>query len=105
MKCYKLINKIPVECSFDEQMMDSERIIERTFFGEVMVSTVFLTFDHSFESNQPLLFETLVFGGEFDGLMNRYFDYDSAVEGHKVICDKVDRISIERKSKLDLLGI
>lgn len=47
------------------------------------VSTVFLGLDHSFsEDAEPLLFETLVFDGEFDGDMERYSTWDEAVKGH-----------------------
>ena len=99
MKFYKLINNIPVECS----ILDVQQVsIEKTFFGQVMVSTVFLPFDDSDSTN---LFETWVFGGKFDGLMQRYSDYELAVNGHREICEKVDIVSCERKNKLDLLGI
>jgi hypothetical protein len=47
----------------------------------------------------------MVFGGEHDGYQERYHTYDEAEEGHKRICDMVDKISIERERKLNNLGI
>jgi len=46
-----------------------------------------------------------VFGGEHDEYQERYHTYDEAEEGHKRICDMVDKISIERERKLNNLGI
>lgn len=51
--------------------------------GGVRVSTVFLGIDHSFgSSGPPLLFETMVFGGEHDGKQERYSTWEEAEEGH-----------------------
>jgi hypothetical protein len=47
------------------------------------VSTVFLSLDHNFMQNgPPVLWETLVFGGVFDGHMNRYTSRLDALTGH-----------------------
>jgi hypothetical protein len=54
------------------------------------VSTVFLGLDHNFLGNgPPILFETLVFGGEWDGEMFRYSTFEEAVEGHYRVCNLV----------------
>ncbi len=51
-----------------------------------MVSTVFLGVNHSLSlRGPPMLFETLVFGGEHDGLMQRYATWDEAALGHKEV--------------------
>lgn len=50
------------------------------------VSTVFLGIDHNFfAKDDPILFETMVFGGgeEFDGECIRYRTSEQALEGHK----------------------
>jgi len=57
--------------------------------GDVKVSTVFLGLDHQFGDGPPLLFETMVFGGEHDQDMDRYSTWDEALDGHKQICKKV----------------
>lgn len=55
----------------------------------VSVSTVFLGLDHSFGEGPPILFETMVFGGEHDGEMERYTSKEAAIEGHKRMLQKV----------------
>lgn len=49
----------------------------------VKISTVFLGLDHSFGDSEPMLFETMVFGGKLDQKMERYSTWDEAEEGHK----------------------
>jgi hypothetical protein len=51
-----------------------------------MVSTVFLGIDHNFGNGPPLLFETMVFGGEYDGYCKRYSTWEEAEGGHKTAC-------------------
>ena len=75
-------------------------------FGEVDVSTIFMAMDHSFgDDGEPILFETMVFGGEHDNYQERYHTYDRAEEGHRRICEMVDRVSINRDKKLGELGL
>lgn len=50
---------------------------------EVTVSTVFLGINHSFGSGPPVLWETMIFGGEFNDYQERYHTYEEAVEGHR----------------------
>ena len=47
------------------------------------VSTVFLGLDHAHDGSQPVLFETMVFGGPLDEEQWRYHTWDEAVEGHR----------------------
>lgn len=49
--------------------------------GDIRVSTVFLGINHGF-CPRPLWFETMVFGGKFDGSMHRYERYEEAEAGH-----------------------
>ena len=52
----------------------------------ILVSTVFISLDHSFEINKkhiPILFETMIFGGEYDQYQERYETWDQALEGHE----------------------
>jgi hypothetical protein len=49
---------------------------------DVRVSTVFLGLDHAFVSGPPVLWETMVFGGEHDGYQERYTSRESAEHGH-----------------------
>lgn len=51
--------------------------------GGVVVSTVFLEIDHGIHHGEHLWFETLVFGGEYDGQLERYTTWVQAEEGHR----------------------
>jgi len=57
--------------------------------GDVRISTVFLGLDHAFGGGPPLLFETMVFGGEHDQEMDRYTTWEQAEAGHKAMVAKV----------------
>ena len=48
----------------------------------VNVSTVFLGIDHSFGFGQPVLFETMIFGGKHDQYQERYCTLEEAKIGH-----------------------
>jgi hypothetical protein len=51
--------------------------------GATVVSTMFLGVDHNFGfAGPPLLWETLIMGGEYDGYMRRYSTRASALKGH-----------------------
>ena len=50
---------------------------------EIYVSTVFLGLDHSFGGASPVLYETMIFGGQQDGYQRRYHFRDEAVAGHE----------------------
>ena len=57
--------------------------------GEVRVSTVFLGLDHSFGEGEPLLFETMVFGGPLDQEMDRCSTWEAAEKMHELMCERV----------------
>ena len=58
--------------------------------SEVHVSTVFLGIDHRhISSGPPVLFETMVFGGEHNELQQRYVSWDDAVTGHAAAVRKL----------------
>lgn len=60
-----------------------DRVVNKTVMDNgVTVSTVFLGLDHGW-NKEPLLFETMVFGGKMDGVQNRYTTWEQAEEGHK----------------------
>lgn len=64
---------------------DSKRQVDFTVIdtGEE-VSTVFIGLDYRFLGDgPPLLFQTMVFGGDFDGEQWRYSTWDEAEAGHK----------------------
>lgn len=50
----------------------------------VDVSTVFLGLDHNYYGGgKPILFETMIFGGEHEHFMNRYSTWEEAEAGHQ----------------------
>ena len=65
--------------------------VRREDFGEYDVSTVWLGLDHSFGEGPPLIFETMVFGGEddFRYYQVRYATEEEAIEGHEEAIKKV----------------
>jgi hypothetical protein len=58
--------------------------VTQTYVGEVWVSTVFLALNHNFHGDgPPLIFETMVFGGELDGECRRWATEEQAIAGHR----------------------
>lgn len=66
------------------------------FFVEVFeycdISTVFLGIDHAFGTSGPVLFESMIFGGEKADLQHRYPTWDQAEMGHKLLVAKIDTL-------------
>ena len=105
---YILDGKTPIPC-FDTTkwgyQSKGDKIIGKDQFNGVSVSTVFLGMDHSFGGGTPVLFETMIFGGEHDQYQERYCTWDEAEKGHQIACDLVNKIAIDRDNKLNDLGI
>lgn len=49
----------------------------------ITVSTVFLSWAHGYSNNKPLLFETMIFGGDHDEYQARCCTYEEALLQHK----------------------
>jgi len=105
-KFYKLDesqNIIPVNTINDvADMFDDfkKRKVGHTCIGDIEISTVFLCIDHNYTNNgPPVLFETMVFGGEFDGECRRYSSWDEALSGHEKWVKKLGGEIKEKKSE------
>lgn len=61
----------------------ADRHIGNDHIGDVRVSTVFLGIDHNFGDGEPLLFETMIFGGKHNEYQDRCSTYDQAVRMHE----------------------
>jgi hypothetical protein len=61
----------------------ADRKVAETFVGNVQVSTVFLGLDHAWGGGEPILFETMIFGGKEDGFQQRYHTWEEAEVGHE----------------------
>lgn len=72
----------------------TDRHVGNDTIGDVEVSTVFLGIDHSFGSGPPLLFETMVFGGELDQEQERYSTEAEAAAGHRAMVERVRASSV-----------
>lgn len=111
MKMYILVDKVPIITNDINEWGkgNASNSLSKTIFNvygeDVEVSTVFLGFDHNHNGGKAILFETMVFGGEFDLHQERYYTYDEAMIGHQLICDMVDKVGRNRDEKLRDLGI
>jgi hypothetical protein len=72
-----------------EWLEKSPRWVAQDTVELVDVSTVFLGLDHGLDPSRPVLFETMVFGGELDRTCERYCTWDEAEAGHKAMLDRV----------------
>lgn len=88
---YNLKNKIPKEVPIEDWSFQDliTRIVNKTNIENIEISTVFLGLDHSYDNGPPLLFETMIFGGDFDQMFWRYSTYDEAEIGHNDVIRKV----------------
>ena len=83
-------NKQPYKVSIEEltalyKNPDMKLVKQDTIDG-VFVSTVFLGLDHAWSedpNHKPVLWETMIFGGEYDDYQERYTSHQDALEGHQ----------------------
>lgn len=61
----------------------NKRSIGYSEFDGVVVSTVFLGVNHGF-GGEDIWFETMIFGGGYDGYQKRYSTWEGAEAGHKI---------------------
>jgi len=90
---YMLLNKQPIKCdllTWARWIETASRIVARTKIGDVLVSTIFLGLDHNLVDGPPLIFETVIFGGEFDEKLDRYSTWEEAELGHRKYVEMVE---------------
>lgn len=63
--------------------MEIGKKVAHDTIGKISVSTIFLSIDHGWFGENPVLFETMVFGGALDGEQFRYCTWEQAEAGHK----------------------
>src|SRR5262245_48085717 len=84
---YILDGKNPVEVEdifeWGRWMEIADRRVARQIINGGDISTVFLGLDHSFGQGPPMLFETMIFGGEYDQEIERYSTWKEAEAGHR----------------------
>lgn len=84
----------PVKTSIDkyiewEKGNPDARKLRRDEVGESRISTVFLGLDHSWGDEPPVLWETLVMGGDNSDYMERYTSEADAIAGHNSILKNI----------------
>lgn len=60
----------------------ARKVVNRTTVDDADVSTVFLGINHQWGDGPPLIFETMIFGGEYDQFQRRWTTRAQAVAGH-----------------------
>lgn len=102
---YKLIGKKLIKCN---SLTDTSGPVPvaQDVINNVKISTVFMAIDHNYGDGQPILFETMIFGGKYDGDQWRYSTYEEAETGHqmafKLIAESevsIDSTMVKPKSK------
>lgn len=68
----------------------ADRIVRKDDLSKCEVSTIFLGLDHQWFDGPPLLFETMIFGGDHDGKQWRYSTWEEAEIGHQEAMRLVD---------------
>lgn len=91
-----------VDCIFEWEKSRKEWHIETEIndIHDVTISTAFLGIDHSFshsKDHKPVLFETMIFGGKYDGYQVRYTTPGGARKGHDAAVKMVNDTSIWEK--------
>lgn len=83
---YILVGKEPVPepdpIKWAKWFETADRVVRREEVDGVTISTVFLGLDHEYNGGEPLLFETMIFGGVHDGYQTRAHSWDEAVGQH-----------------------
>jgi hypothetical protein len=71
---------------------DGKHVVAHTMVNEdVFVSTVFMGLDHRiFGKGEPILFETMIFGGEHNGYQERCCTWNQALKEHSIACGMVE---------------
>lgn len=72
---------------FLEFLNEERNIIKQDKSGDILISTVFLNFNHGF-FDDPKLFETMVFGADEDEICLRASTYEQALENHESMKDE-----------------
>lgn len=83
---YILDGKTPIPADlmqWGEWFETADRHVAKDQIGDVGISTVFLGIDHRFaDDGPPLIFETMIFGGEHDQYQTRASTWDEAERQH-----------------------
>lgn len=62
------------------------RVVRQEKVNGAAISTVFLGIDHSYGDGPPILFETMIFGGEHNDYQDRCSTWKQAEAMHETAC-------------------
>jgi len=108
MKCYILDNHTPVEATMNDWIdwQSNHKVhiaLDNVVLDEpITISTMFFGINLSFDPERLELFETVVFGGEYDERKWRYLSWDDAVNGHNDVVRKIVKSYYKDKSDEEL---
>ena len=89
MSYYILDGKTPLKVdllTWAKWFETADRVVKSDYIGDIHISTVFLGLDHGApfrNEGRPLIFETIIFGGDNDQYQDRYSTYREAEIGHQ----------------------
>src|SRR5215467_2194035 len=84
-------------------MSSHDRIVAKDYVGDVEISTVFLGLNTNYMSDgPPIVFETMIFGGDHDHKQMRYSTWEDAERGHRVMVELVKRVKMDPDTPVDL---
>lgn len=90
---YILVDKKPVRCpdisEWGKWFEVNDKSVGKTTIGDINISTVFLGLDHNHWGGEPVLFETMIFGGEDDQYQDRCSTYEEAEAMHERVVKMV----------------
>lgn len=106
---YILVNRTPVAVdvlTWGNWFRDIEkRRISEDHVDGVRVSTVFLGLNHQMRvGGEPILFETMIFGGPLDNSTWRYATYAEAERGHQHALSEAKKAALQIKQIADAAG-
>ena len=86
----KPVKSTIVDCGEWLNKNPERKAVKQEHIGDVFISTVFLGLDHAWDSDIPVLWETMIFGGEHDQYQDRYTSVEDALEGHQIALNLVN---------------
>ena len=86
----KPVKAVSIMESAEQLEKNPERkAVKQEHIDDIFISTVFLGLDHAWDSDIPVLWETMIFGGEHDQYQERYTSYEDALKGHQTALNLV----------------
>lgn len=87
-------------CEWIEQNPTKKALKQETI-DESYISTVFLGLDHAWNSDVPVLWETMIFGGAFDQYQERYTSVEDALKGHEYAVSLAKDLGASRNEQVE----